>query len=157
MKKLIFIVALFATAFTQSFAQDNKETQSSVLLHLYYDVKNALVTGNANIASGKAGEFVKTLNSIPSGTIGNDSRNALLKDAGTISQTKELKRQRESFASFSTNMYALVKTAKLFTEPVYYDYCPMKKAYWLSSEAAIKNPYFGSAMPTCGKVEETIK
>jgi hypothetical protein len=33
----------------------------------------------------------------------------------------------------------------------------MKKASWLSSEAAIKNPYFGSAMLTCGKVTATLK
>jgi hypothetical protein len=29
--------------------------------------------------------------------------------------------------------------------------------YWLSSEAVIKNPYYGKAMLTCGKVTETIK
>jgi hypothetical protein len=33
----------------------------------------------------------------------------------------------------------------------------MKKATWLSSSKTIKNPYFGSAMPTCGKVTETIQ
>jgi hypothetical protein len=32
----------------------------------------------------------------------------------------------------------------------------MKKAYWLSGDAAIKNPYFGSSMLTCGKVSTTI-
>ncbi|RYF82932.1 MAG: DUF3347 domain-containing protein, partial [Chitinophagaceae bacterium] len=36
-------------------------------------------------------------------------------------------------------------------------YCPMKKALWLSNEKAIKNPYYGSAMLTCGKVTETIE
>jgi hypothetical protein len=33
----------------------------------------------------------------------------------------------------------------------------MKKAYWLSPDKAIKNPYYGSAMLTCGKVTETIQ
>jgi hypothetical protein len=33
----------------------------------------------------------------------------------------------------------------------------MKKMYWLSSEAAIKNPYYGKMMLTCGSVTETIK
>lgn len=40
---------------------------------------------------------------------------------------------------------------------VYYQYCPMKKAYWLSMEKEIKNPYYGSSMLTCGKVIETKK
>ncbi|MAQ74933.1 MAG: hypothetical protein CL613_01215 [Aquimarina sp.] len=31
----------------------------------------------------------------------------------------------------------------------------MKKAYWLSKEKDIKNPYYGSSMLTCGKVAET--
>jgi hypothetical protein len=32
----------------------------------------------------------------------------------------------------------------------------MIKTHWLSSEKAIKNPYYGSAMLTCGEVTETI-
>jgi len=155
MKKIFFIIVLFATAFVQKdFAQDNTNTQ---LLHIYYDIKNALVSGNANTASIKAGEFVKTLNSVDTKIINEATREALLKDAGHISETKDIKHQREHFASFSTNMYTLAKAVKLTEEPIYYAYCPMKKAHWLSSEPAIKNPYFGNAMLTCGKVEETLK
>lgn len=156
MKKIIFLVALIATVFIQkSFAQDIK-TLPSDLLHSYYDIKNALVSGNADIASAKADEFVKNLNGVDSKTIDEATRSALLKDASHISNTKELKHQREHFAAFSTNMYTLAKAVKLTSEPVYYDYCPMKKAHWLSNDKAIKNPYFGNSMLTCGKVEETI-
>ena len=155
MKKIIFRVALIATALVQNvFAQDSPNTQ---LIHSYYDIKNALVAGNANTASIKAAEFVKTLQSIDSNTIHDAARGALLKDAGDILENKDLKHQREHFTSFSTNMYTLAKTVKLTDAPVYYAYCPMKKAHWLSNEPAIRNPYFGSAMLTCGKVEETLK
>ena len=155
MKKIIFIVALLATVFVQNgFAQDNSKTQ---LLHSYYDIKNALVAGNANTASIKAAEFVKTLNAINPKITTEATHDALLKDAGHISESKDIKHQREHFASLSTNMYTLTKAVKLTEEPVYYAYCPMKKTHWLSSESTIKNPYFGSAMLTCGKVEETLK
>ena len=155
MKKIIFIVALLATVFVQNgFAQGNSKTQ---LLHSYYDIKNALVAGNANTASTKAAEFVKTLNGIDTKIINVATHDALLKDAGHISESKDIKHQREHFTSFSTNMYTLAKAVKLTEETVYYAYCPMKKAHWLSSDATIKNPYFGSAMLTCGKVEETLK
>ncbi len=155
MKKIFLIVTIVATAFVQKgFSQDNSKTQ---LLHSYYDIKNALVAGNANTASIKAAEFVKTLNGIDTKIINEATHDALLKDAGHISESKDIKHQREHFASFSTNMFALAKSVKLTTDPVYYAYCPMKKAHWLSSEPAIKNPYFGSAMLTCGKVEETLK
>jgi len=57
-------------------------------------------------------------------------------------------------------MYDLIKTTKPET-PVYYQHCPManggKGANWLSKENAVKNPYYGSQMLTCGKTVETIK
>ena len=157
MKKIFFIVAIIATAFVQSsFAQDSAGMQSQ-LLHSYYDIKNALVAGNANTASASAEQFLKTANGIDYKVISEGNINTLLKDATAISVSKDLKEQRMHFANLSTNMFAIAKAVKLTTEPIYYAYCPMKKAYWLSSEATIKNPYFGSAMPTCGKVVETLK
>ena len=156
--KKILIVALVATAFLQnSFAQDSAIIQPSPLLSSYYELKNALVAGNATTASLRAEEFVKALNAINVSNVNEDVRNGLFKDAGYISTNKNINQQRELFATFSTNMYASAKAMKLTANPVYYAYCPMKKAYWLSSEAAIKNPYYGSAMLTCGKVAETIK
>ncbi len=159
MKKIFFIVAIFATAFVQrSFAQDNAQSyQPSQLLPLYYSIKDALVSGDANAASSKAEEFVKTLNGIDEKVISEGNRNALLTDAGNISETKDIKHQREHFASLSSNMVALAKAQKLSTQPINVVYCPMKKAYWLSSETTIKNPYFGNTMLTCGKVTETLK
>jgi hypothetical protein len=159
MKKLFLFVALIATAFTQkSFAQDtNNQAQLSQLLNSYYEVKNALIEGNSATAALEAESFLKTANGISNRTISEGSRNALVKDASVISDSKDLKKQREVFANFSTNMYALAKSLKPTTDPIYYQYCPMKKAYWLSSDKAVKNPYYGSAMLTCGKVTETIQ
>jgi DNA-binding transcriptional regulator WhiA len=85
------------------------------------------------------------------------NRDALLKDAGAISETKDIKHQREHFANLSSNMIVLAKAVKLSSDPIYEAYCPMKKASWLSSEKVIKNPYYGSAMLTCGSVRDTLK
>ena len=158
MKKVFLLVALIATAFVQqSFAQDtSNQKQLSQLLVSYYQIKDALINGNSNTAALQAEEFLKTANGISNRTISEGSRDALVKDAGIISDSKDIKKQREVFANFSTNMYALAKSLKLTTEPVYYNYCPMKKASWLSSDKAIKNPYFGSAMLTCGKITDTL-
>jgi hypothetical protein len=78
-------------------------------------------------------------------------------DAEHISATKEIDHQRDHFQSFSDNFYKLAKAVKLSEQPVFQAYCPMKKAYWLSSDAAIKNPYYGKQMLTCGKVSDTLK
>lgn len=153
------MICVLATSFAQvSFAQDTtNQKQLSQLLTSYYQVKDALINGNSNMAAQEASAFLKVANGISNRTISEGNRDALVKDAGTISDSKDLKKQREVFANFSTNMYALAKSMKLTAEPVYYQYCPMKKAYWLSSDAAVKNPYYGSAMLTCGKVTETIQ
>ncbi len=162
-KKIFFLVAILATAFLQkTFAQlvpshrENSSMAQSQVLHSYYDIKNALAAGNAGAASSNAGNFIKSLNSIDDKMVNEATRTALLKDAVQISESTDIKHQREHFGTFSTNMYALAKAARLTTEPVYYSYCPMKKAYWLSSDKAIKNPYYGNAMLTCGKVTETL-
>ena len=161
MKKIFILVAIFVTAFLQkSFAQDSTtqtQSQLSQLLTSYYNIKDALVAGNASTASLSAEQFVKTANGIDYKVISEGNINALVKDAGTISATKDIKQQREIFANFSTNMFALAKAVKLSSRPIYEAYCPMKKAYWLSNNKAIKNPYYGSAMITCGSVKETLQ
>ena len=81
-------------------------------------------------------------------------------DAEHIKGVTETEHQREHFISLSKNMYEVMKVFKL-NVPVYYDFCPMtndgKGATWLSLQQLISNPYLGKHMPTCGKVQETIK
>lgn len=151
------MLALTAIAFTQnSFAQDSTKTQPAQLLNAYYKLKDALVGSNATLAAANAEELVKAINGTDKQTVNDDARASLLKDANTISQSKNIKLQREKFATLSNNMFELAKTVKLSAEPVYQQYCPMKKASWLSNNKAIKNPYYGNAMLTCGSVKTTL-
>lgn len=132
----------------KSFAQDST---GSPLLTSYYSIKDALASGNAAAASSKAGEFITAASSADEKILPAENYTALLKDADQLAKSKDIKQQREIFAGFSTSMLALAKAVKLSKDPVYQQYCPMKKASWLSSNKAIKNPYSGSAMLTCGK------
>ena len=157
-KTISILVVIVATFFTQAtYAQDGPKTQPADLFHTYLDIKNALVAGDAPATSLSAAQYVKTLMGIDPKLIPEGTRNALLKHAGLMSISKDLKHQREDFQPLSANMYLVAKSMKLSSDPIYYTYCPMKKAYWLSNEAAIKNPYYGNAMLTCGQVRETIK
>ncbi len=156
-KKILLLMAFIATvSVQQTFAQDSTKTPSSSILTSYYNLKDALVVSNANAASVSAEEFINAVNSTDKEIIKEQSRTALLSDAIAISQIKDLKIQREKFATLSVNLFALAKKVKLTTVPVYLQYCPMKKASWLSNNKAIKNPYYGSAMLTCGSVKETL-
>lgn len=157
MKKTRIIFAFIMTILGQSLFAQNANKPQMQLLAAYYDVKNALVAGNSSAAATKAEIFLKTANSIDYKVISEGNINILVKDAGAISETKDIKKQREIFANLSKNMAEVAKVTKLSDAPIYKQYCPMKKAYWLSNEKAIKNPYYGNSMLTCGNVDETIK
>ena len=164
MKKIFLLVAFIATAFTQQlFAQDAKTSSLAPLLTSYYDIKNALINSNSKDAATHAAEFLKAVNGVDLKTIPAADMTAFMAlkeklafDARHISESNDIEHQREHFAVFSTNFFKLAKAVKVTDQAVYYTYCPMKKSYWLSADAAIKNPYFGSQMLTCGKVTETL-
>jgi len=157
MKKIITMLVLITTAFIQnSFAQDDLKAQPIALLNSYYALKDALVNSNAELAAAKAQEFLNAIDKTDQQTLNDVTRETLVKDAGAISQSKDIKLQREKFATLSNGMFELAKSVKLSADPVYQQYCPMKKASWLSKDKAIKNPYYGSAMLTCGSVKTTL-
>ena len=152
MKKISFFIALIATVFLpNSFAQTSPVKNLGVLA-AYYDVRNALVAGKVEIAALKAEELKAALNTVKS----IESKTALQKNSGLIAGSKNIKSQRDAFANLSADMITLVKAEKLNTEPVYQLTCPMKNSSWLSNEKTVKNPYYGSAMLSCGKVVGTL-
>lgn len=134
----------------------NTKQQFSQLLSSYLNIKNALVAGDANSASTNADQFLRTVNTIDFKVIPEGNVHILSNDAGKISATKDLKKQRDYFATLSSNVASVAKAFKLSDKPLYVQYCPMKKASWLSSEKQIRNPYYGSSMLTCGEVTETL-
>jgi hypothetical protein len=134
------------------------------LLTLYFEVKNALVKDDAVSASQKAGDLLHAINNVDVKTLSAKDQNVFLSlkdklsyDVRHIAEVSKIEHQREHFASLSLNMYKLAKSVKLSSQPVYEDYCPMKKAYWLSTESEIRNPYYGSQMLSCGKLINTLQ
>lgn len=133
----------------------------------YFEVKDALVKTDGKLASEKAKALVKTINAVKMNDLKAEEHaiwmkvmNDLKEDAEHISETTDAKHQRDHFITLSKSIYALLKASK-YEIPVYYQFCPMandgKGANWLSKEDAVKNPYYGSQMLTCGKTVETIK
>ncbi len=174
MKKLIIIAIAIVTLSTSVNAQHDHHTTQTVkdttktasiteLLPIYYSIKDALVAGKAEVAATKASEFVKVINGIDMKILSEADHATFMAvneklafDAEHIAESKDLTHQRDHFKTFSDNIFSLAKAVKLSANPVYQQYCPMKKASWLSSEVAIKNPYYGSAMLTCGSVKSTL-
>ena len=144
----------------------NKNELESVY-NSYFNMKDALIKADSKTAAMKAKELVDALNAVKMTVLNTTEHNTFMKyltdlktDAGKIYETKAIDKQRELFSSLSNKMYELMKVIKP-PFPAYVDYCPMyndgKGAYWISKENAIKNPYYGSQMMSCGKVKEIIK
>jgi len=164
-KNVLIMIAVTIFSFLVMPGKAQKiEADLSALLSKYYGIKNALVTSDAAGAAKQAMEFSATVEKIDIKKLTvseqqsfNNTKSKLLSNAGKIGTSTDIKTQREAFASFSEAMIILAKETSLSKQPVYIDYCPMKKNYWLSADIQIKNPYYGNSMLTCGKVSETLQ
>lgn len=133
----------------------------------YFALKNALVASDGPAASAQAKILYDAIAVVKMEAMQPAHHSVWMKfqpklsaDTEKIKNTEKIKPQRESFASLSKNIYEVMKVVKPEIV-VYYDHCPMyndgKGGDWLSTEKAIKNPYYGNQMLTCGSVKETLK
>lgn len=148
-------------------AEQVQENQLKPIFDNYFLLKDALVKTDGKTASMQSKELLSAINTVKMETLKMEEHmvwmkvmNQLKEDAQHISETQDVKHQRDYFMTLSKNMYKLLKVSKVET-PTYYQFCPManggKGANWLSKENTIKNPYYGSQMLSCGKTIETIK
>lgn len=147
--------------------EQKNQSQLNAVFDNYFDVKDALVKTDGKLASEKAKGLVKAVTAVKMNELNTEEHNVWMKvlnnlkeDAEHIVETTDAKHQRDHFITLSKSVYELLKVSK-YEVPVYYQFCPMandgKGANWLSKENAVKNPYYGSQMLTCGKTVETIK
>lgn len=173
MKKSIIAIAtvitlLFSTNNIQAKTIDttNEVVEASQLQSVYdsyFAVKDALIKSDSKLTAAKAATLLTAITAVKMDKLKSNEHTVWMKvvkkltaDAKSISTATDLKKQRETFKSLSKNTYDLIKVSNP-EEPIYKQYCPMADADWLSKEKAVKNPYYGSSMLTCGNVVETIK
>lgn len=154
------IITTLAVALLFASRADAQTATLQPVLEQYITVKDALVKSDAVRTAAFATQLVKTIKGISAAGLQPEERKqfesqqaGLVKAAEKISKATDLEKQRAAFASLSTGMWKLVKAAESITVTVYYQYCPMKKSYWLSLEPAIRNPYYGAGMLTCGNID----
>src|SRR5688572_412756 len=92
-----------------SVVADVAQKELSQLLLSYFNIKNALVAGDATSAASNAGEFLRTVNTIDYKILSENNLHILAKDAGKITETNDLSKQRLVFASLSANMVSIAK------------------------------------------------
>ncbi|RLJ79490.1 DUF3347 domain-containing protein [Pedobacter alluvionis] len=158
MKTLIKLLTIYVLVLIVAGSVSAQEKTAALNpLQAYYEVKDALISSNASVAGTKAAALINAIKTNEKTNASKVLRDKILFDAEHIAESKDIEHQRDHFTSLSTDFYAMIKAVKLSDKPVYYAYCPMKKSYWLSEGEAIKNPYYGNKMLTCGKVAEVLK
>lgn len=138
------------------------------VLAAYLAIQSALASDDmaaATVAVGQARAALDDLDKKPAEGEGHeqwtDLAAALRRTLAGAAEAKTIEALRRGFAVLSEQM---IDGARRFTAPgaarVFVLHCPMafnnRGANWLQPDREVRNPYFGSAMPRCGSVEETI-
>ncbi|WP_293954139.1 MULTISPECIES: DUF3347 domain-containing protein [unclassified Sphingobacterium] len=145
---------------------EKENTAFGQLTNHYLGLKDALVKTDAQAAAVKATALKEAIKAVDMNkltpaqhTVWMKVMSSLAADASSIAQTKDVAKQRMTFASLSNALHEILKVSKL-DGPIYYQHCPMydngKGAQWLSKENAIKNPFYGAQMISCGSTVETL-
>jgi Cu(I)/Ag(I) efflux system membrane fusion protein len=84
-----------------------------------------------------------------------DAGGPVAKAAKTVADAPDLKAAREAFGPLSDAVIAAAK-AEGWKDlgDVKLAYCPMVKRSWLQKDEKISNPYYGTAMATCGEFKK---
>ncbi len=134
----------------------------------YIDIKEALVADdastvvmNSNVLMNRLSELdQKLLPGKPDIEHMNQVKKGMQLSADAMVRTTNIEEQRKYFKVLSTHLTNAVQMYGV-GQKIYNQYCPMADddmgAYWLSDNKNVLNPYFGSAMLSCGSVKQVIE
>jgi hypothetical protein len=144
---------------------DSKMQNSDVKVVLaeYMALKDALVADNKEEAAKAGKKLESTLNTfnVSSYTAAQQKElKDIIEDAKEHAEhigKSEMDHQREHFKILSDDITDMVAITGTETT-LYQQFCPMYDggSAWLSTNKEVKNPYYGSKMLHCGKVQKEI-
>ena len=150
---------------SEMMADNSSNAGSSAIIANYIKIKNALVADNQEDAAEAGGMLMADLKDFDKSKYSSDKQRELtdiIEDATEHAEhisESPMEHQREHFDILSKDMIDMIAITGT-SKKLYQDFCPMynnnKGAQWLSSTEEIKNPYMGSKMPGCGKMQKEI-
>ncbi|WP_031428491.1 DUF3347 domain-containing protein [Flavimarina sp. Hel_I_48] len=151
---------------SEMMADNSSKEGLSAILDNYLKIKNALVADNQEDAAKAGGMLVADFEEFDKSSYSSEEKQEMtdiIEDAKEHAEhisESPIEHQREHFDILSKDMIDMVAITGT-DKKLYQDFCPMyndnKGAQWLSTTEEIKNPYMGSKMPGCGKVQKEIK
>jgi len=129
----------------------------------YMALKDALVETNKDQAAKAGNKLNNTLNEFDASSYTPEQQIELkdiISDAKVHAEhigKSEMDHQREHFKTLTKDIMDMVVITGT-DNTLYQQFCPMYDggSAWLSTSKDIKNPYYGSKMLTCGKVQKEI-
>jgi len=139
----------------------------SLILDSYFQLKNALVKDDSEAAAKASEHLLSAFNGFDMSVISEENMaeyheifEDAVENAEHISENADkIDHQREHLVALSEDMKDLIALVGT-DQKLYQDFCPMADdgngATWISETEEIQNPYMGSKMPTCGKIQQEL-
>ena len=143
-------------------------TQLDGVFSAYFMMHQALSQDDLKGAQDGAQNLLRSLDNVdmkllegPAHSVWMNEHKSITGSVQGIAESKSIESARLEFITLSATLY---RAAKQFgtsgTQLVLRFYCSMaaeeKGAYWLQNKTGVENPYYGSAMFSCGEQVETI-
>ncbi|WP_142785845.1 DUF3347 domain-containing protein [Changchengzhania lutea] len=139
------------------------DAKAETILSDYFSLKDALVGDDTKKAAQAGTKLVASLKAFDMTSYNKENQKELtdiIEDATEHAEhisESAIDHQREHFKTLSkdiTDMVAITGTENM----LYEQFCPMydKGSAWLSTSNELRNPYYGSKMLKCGKVQKEI-
>ncbi len=147
-----------------SMKMDKMNPAAEAVLTDYFMLKDALVGDDTKKAAQAGTKLMASLKAFDTKSYTKEEQKELadiIEDATEHAEhisESPIDHQREHFKTLSKDITDMVAiTGKKNT--LYEQFCPMydKGSAWLSTSNEVRNPYYGSKMLKCGKVQKTIQ
>ncbi len=141
----------------------NNPTAEAVLAD-YFTMKDALVGDDSKKAAQAGTKLMVSLKAFDMKNYSKEDQKELadiIEDATEHAEhisESAIDHQREHFKTLSKDIADMVAITGT-KSALYEQFCPMydKGSAWLSTSKEVRNPYYGSGMLKCGKVQKTIQ
>lgn len=147
---------------------DKFREQIDDVLDVYFKIQDALTKDTPEIVKEQGKLLGQALDIVDMSQLKGEGRVAWMKDlnvlndqASILGSSSDIENQRKSFEVLSETLKSvIVDFGTSGKHAVIVFHCPMafnnKGADWLQDNPDLRNPYFGSAMLTCGEKKETL-
>ena len=142
---------------------------SDLVFANYESLAEALAIDDIDVARKAADKLVGTLQLVNSDALDGPSHNVWTTALGKMNDGLTAIRDAEDIVSVRTGFEplsigiseAILKLGVVTNGPLFEIFCPMAFEYegatWIQRDEEVRNPYFGTAMSTCGEINKQLK